>query len=44
MHADRYATDHQLRQLQNEFKSGLRELDAVKAELAGYDDGPRRKQ
>ena len=33
--ADRYATDHQLRQLQNEFKSGLRELDAVKAELAG---------
>lgn len=33
--ADRYATDHSLRQLQNEFKSGLRELDAVKAELAG---------
>ena len=33
--ADRYANDHQLKQLQNEFKSGLRELDAVKAELAG---------
>lgn len=33
--ADKYATDHSLRQLQNEFKSGLRELDAVKAELAG---------
>ena len=35
MRADRFATDHQLKQLQNEFKSGLRELDAVKAELAG---------
>ena len=33
--ADRFATDHQLKQLQNEFKSGLRELDAVKAEMAG---------
>ena len=33
--ADRYASDHQLKQLQNEFRSGLRELDAVKAELAG---------
>ena len=33
--ADRYTADHSLRQLQNEFKSGLRELDAVKAELAG---------
>lgn len=32
--ADRFATDHQLKQLQNEFKSGLRELDAVKAEMA----------
>ncbi|KAL3806737.1 hypothetical protein ACHAXA_000377 [Cyclostephanos tholiformis] len=35
LRADQYATDHQLRRLQNEFKSGLRELDAVKAELAG---------
>lgn len=35
LRADRFATDHQLKQLQNEFKSGLRELDAVKAELAG---------
>lgn len=35
LRADRYATDHHLRKLQNEFKSGLRELDAVKAELAG---------
>ncbi|KAL7525982.1 hypothetical protein ACHAXR_006715 [Thalassiosira sp. AJA248-18] len=35
MRADRFATDHQLKQLQNEFRSGLRELDAVKAELAG---------
>ena len=33
--ADRFATDHQLKQLQNEFRSGLRELDAVKAGLAG---------
>ena len=33
--ADRFASDHQLKRLQNEFKSGLRELDAVKAELAG---------
>mmetsp|Transcript_26487 Transcript_26487/g.40815 ORF Transcript_26487/g.40815 Transcript_26487/m.40815 type:complete len:267 (+) Transcript_26487:108-908(+) len=33
--ADRFATDHQLKQLQNEFRSGLRELDAVKAEMAG---------
>mmetsp|Transcript_5187 Transcript_5187/g.11460 ORF Transcript_5187/g.11460 Transcript_5187/m.11460 type:complete len:277 (+) Transcript_5187:48-878(+) len=35
MRADRFATDHQLKQLQNEFRSGLRELDAVKAEMAG---------
>jgi Sec-independent protein translocase protein TatA len=35
LRADQYATDHQLRRLQNEFKSGLRELDAVRAELAG---------
>ncbi len=35
LRADRYASDHQLKQLQNEFRSGLRELDAVKAELAG---------
>ena len=35
LRADRFTTDHQLKQLQNEFKSGLRELDAVKAELAG---------
>lgn len=35
LRADRFATDHQLKQLQNEFRSGLRELDAVKAELAG---------
>lgn len=33
--ADRFASDHQLKALQNEFRSGLRELDAVKAELAG---------
>ncbi|KAL3775266.1 hypothetical protein ACHAW5_010904 [Stephanodiscus triporus] len=33
--ADRYATDHRLKKLRDEFKSGLRELDAVKAELAG---------
>ena len=39
---DRFATDHQLKQLQNEFRSGLRELDAVKAELAGsMMGGPR---
>ena len=35
LRADRFATDHQLKALQNEFRSGLRELDAVKAELAG---------
>ncbi|KAL7544317.1 hypothetical protein ACHAWF_007701 [Thalassiosira exigua] len=35
LRADRFATDHQLKKLQNEFRSGLRELDAVKAELAG---------
>ncbi|KAL9179248.1 hypothetical protein ACHAXT_008538 [Thalassiosira profunda] len=35
LRADRFASDHQLKQLQNEFRSGLRELDAVKAELAG---------
>lgn len=35
LRADRYASDHQLKQLQNEFRSGLRELDAVKAELVG---------
>ena len=35
LRADRFATDHAMKQLQNEFRSGLRELDAVKAELAG---------
>lgn len=35
LRADRFAHDHQLKALQNEFRSGLRELDAVKAELAG---------
>ncbi|EJK56239.1 hypothetical protein THAOC_23916 [Thalassiosira oceanica] len=39
LRADRFASDHQLRRLQNEFRSGLRELDAVKAELAGSTDG-----
>jgi Sec-independent protein translocase protein TatA len=32
--ADRYAAQNELRQLQNELRSGLRELDAVKSELA----------
>jgi Sec-independent protein translocase protein TatA len=32
--ADRYASQNELRQLQNELRSGLRELDAVKSELA----------
>jgi Sec-independent protein translocase protein TatA len=32
--ADRYAAHNELRQLQNELRSGLRELDAVKSELA----------
>ena len=32
--ADRFAANNELRQLQNELKSGLRELDAVKSELA----------
>eukprot|EP00578_Thalassiosira_sp_NH16_P026428 CAMPEP_0181082660 /NCGR_PEP_ID=MMETSP1071-20121207/3742_1 /TAXON_ID=35127 /ORGANISM="Thalassiosira sp., Strain NH16" /LENGTH=289 /DNA_ID=CAMNT_0023164265 /DNA_START=25 /DNA_END=894 /DNA_ORIENTATION=+ len=35
LRADRFTADHQLKKLQNEFRSGLRELDAVKAELAG---------
>ncbi|EJK74362.1 hypothetical protein THAOC_03965 [Thalassiosira oceanica] len=41
LRADRFASDHQLRRLQNEFRSGLRELDAVKAELAGSVAGGR---
>lgn len=32
--ADRFAAQNELRQLQNELRSGLRELDAVKSELA----------
>jgi Sec-independent protein translocase protein TatA len=32
--ADRYAAQSELRQLQNELRSGLRDLDAVKSELA----------
>jgi Sec-independent protein translocase protein TatA len=32
--ADRYAEQSELRQLQNELRSGLRELDAVRSELA----------
>lgn len=32
--ADRYAATSELRQLQNELRSGLRELDAVRSELA----------
>jgi len=32
--ADRYAQQNELRQLQNELRSGLRELDAVRTELA----------
>jgi Sec-independent protein translocase protein TatA len=32
--ADQFATNHELRQLQNELRSGLRELDQVKTELA----------
>jgi Sec-independent protein translocase protein TatA len=32
--ADRYAAHSELRQLQNELRSGLRELDAVKSEMA----------
>jgi Sec-independent protein translocase protein TatA len=32
--ADQFAHQHELKQLQNEFRSGLRELDQVKMELA----------
>jgi Sec-independent protein translocase protein TatA len=32
--ADQFATNNELRQLQNELRSGLRELDQVKSELA----------
>lgn len=32
--ADKFASEHELRQLQNELRSGLRELDQVKTELA----------
>lgn len=32
--ADRYAAQNELRQLQNELRSGLRELDAVRSEMA----------
>jgi Sec-independent protein translocase protein TatA len=32
--ADRFAAHHELRQLQNELRAGLRELDAVKSEVA----------
>ena len=32
--ADQFATNHELKALQNELRSGLRELDAVKGELA----------
>jgi Sec-independent protein translocase protein TatA len=32
--ADRFAAQNELRQLQNELRAGLRELDAVKAEIA----------
>jgi sec-independent protein translocase protein TatB len=32
--ADRFAAQNELRQLQNELRAGLRELDAVKSELA----------
>lgn len=32
--ADRFAANHELKQLQNELRSGLRELDVVKSELA----------
>jgi len=32
--ADKFASQNELRQLQNELRSGLRELDAVKSELA----------
>lgn len=32
--ADRFAAQNELKQLQNELRSGLRELDAVKSELA----------
>jgi Sec-independent protein translocase protein TatA len=32
--ADRFAANHELRQLQNELRAGLRELDAVKSEFA----------
>lgn len=32
--ADRFATNHELKALQNELRSGLRELDTVKGELA----------
>lgn len=32
--ADRFAAQNELKQLQNELRSGLRELDAVKAEVA----------
>lgn len=32
--ADRYAANNELRQLQNELRAGLRELDAVRSEMA----------
>lgn len=32
--ADRFTAQHELRQLQNEFRSGLRELESVRSELA----------
>ena len=32
--ADRFSSNNELRQLQNEFRSGLREIDAVRSELA----------
>ena len=34
LRADRFAANNELRQLQNELRAGLRELDAVKAEIA----------
>ena len=34
LRADRFAAQNELRQLQNELRAGLRELDAVKAEIA----------
>jgi len=38
--ADRFTAQNELRQLQNELRSGLRELDAVKSELAVAASGP----